>query len=419
MTLAPKVPKWTLIPALTLAGFVSGVFTAFIWWPSTLAGNGGFLYIVLGGTSFGLALGAVVWFYDLVQSWRILAGLVVVTVATHLLELQAETHAGVRLREYIEIPVVGSVEPLVALTSFAVALVLYVVWILLTSPRCNISWGAVFAFGAAFLVALTITTIHGTQRGAWISFFSGRPLELVWQTVLAFFLGVVLALKGAMLPVHAPSETEKPRASFPRRAAVCGVLAGYFLVMGAWGTSVTRHDARRRAQLVASVEAEAATKLAHAPSFGNLPPLGARPFDEVLVQEKIGEWTPSAPGSYVSPAVSNNPLSRPELRAQVAPERKTYYLSYFKGGSGPEVRANVTVYPNEQWARYEVDVPPITRQTRNIKSLQRFGNNIYQDGPYFYWSSGDKVVNLDCQMVPPDVIDRFLKAYLQKFPSNV
>jgi hypothetical protein len=417
---ASAIAKWTLIPALTLAGFVSAIFTGFIWWPSIVAGhNSEDLYVVLGSTSFGLALGAVVWCYGLVQSWKILGGLVAVTVAAHLLELHAETHAGNWLREYVEIPVVGNVEPLVAATSFGVALVLYIVWILLTSPRYKVTWAVVVALGCAFLAALTVTAIHGTQRGAWISFFTGRPLELVWQTALAGFLGLALALKQPTHLFHAPPETEKPHSSFAKRMAVGGVLLGYFLVTGTWSTSVATRDARRRAQLAASIEAEAATKIAHAPSFDNLPPLTVRPFDEVLVWENIGEWTPSAPGSYVSPALRNNPIPLPGQQAQVAPERKTYYLGYSKSGGGPAVRANVTVYPNEQWARYEVDVPPITRQARNIKLLQRFGNNIYQDGPYFYWSSGDKVVNLDCQMVPLDVIDEFLKAYLQKFPSNV
>lgn len=420
MRQAPTIAKWTLIPALTLAGFVSAIFTAFIWWPSIVAGNNSaVLYTVLGSISFGLSLGVVVWFYGLVQSWKILGGLVALTVAAHLVELQAGTHAGVGLLEYIKVPVIGNLEPLVAVTSFGVAFVLYVTWMLLTSPRCRIARGVLFALGSAFLAALTITTIHGTQRRAWISFFTGRPLELVWQTVLAFFLGIVLALKRAMPPVHAPSEIEKPRASFPRRRALCGVLAGYFLVTGTWSISVARRDARRRAQLVASIEAEAATKLAHAPSFDNLPPLGVKPFDEVLVWQNIGDWAPSAPGFYVTPAIRNNPSRLPELQAQVAPERKTYYLSYYsKSARGPAIQANVTVYPNEQWARYEVEVPPITRRERNIQLLQHFGNNIYQDGPYFYWSSGDKVVRLECQGVLPDVIDEFLKAYLQKFRSS-
>jgi hypothetical protein len=412
------IAKWRLVPALTLAGFVSAIFTDFIWWPSIVAGNKSeVLYVVLASISFGLALGAVVWFYSLVQSWKILACLVAVTVTFHLLELQAETHAGTRLGGYIDISFASNIEPLVAVTSFGVAAVLYIVWILLTSPRCEIASGVVLAVGSAFLAAVTVTAIHGTQRGAWISFLTGKPLGLVWQTVLACFLGIALALKGSSTRIfRTPLKADKLGHSLKVRMAVSGVLTGYFLVTGAWGISVQKRDAKIRARLAASLGAEAATKLAHAPSFDNLPPLTVKPFDELLVWQNIGEWTPFAPGSYVSPAVRSNPS--PNQQAQVAPERKTYYLSYSKSGLGP-VRANVTVYPNEQWARYEVDIPPITRQSQNIQLLERFGNHIYQNGPYFYWSSGDKVVNLECQMVPPEIINEFLKAYLQKFPSTV
>ena len=412
----PVVAKWRLVPALTLAGFVSAIFTDFIWWPSIVAANNSeVLYVVLGSTSFGLAVGSVIWFYSLLESWKILACLVVVTVTAHFLELQAEVHAGARVEEYVDILFASNIEPLVAVTSFGVAAVLYLVWIFVTSPHCRIISGAMLALGCASLAALTITAIHGTQRGAWISFLTGKPLELVWQTALAGFLGLALALKQTHL-FHVQPAAEKPRSSFAKRMAISSVLVGYFLVIGAWSISVEKRDAKIRAQVAASVEAEAATKLAHAPSFDNLPPLTDKPFDEVLVWQNVGDWTPSAPGSYDSPAVRSNPSQN--RQAQIAPERRTYYLSYSKSGVG-DVRANVTVYPNEQWARYEVDIPPITRQTRNIQLVQRFGNHIYQDGVYLYWSSGQKVVKLECQGVLPDVIDEFLKVYLQKFPSNV
>ena len=109
---APVVPKWRLVPSLTFAGLISALFTEFIWWPATLVGKNGEVWCVLGSISLGLALCAVVWFYGLVRNWKVLAGLVAVTVAVHLLERQAETYAGVRLREYSEIPVLGNVEPL-------------------------------------------------------------------------------------------------------------------------------------------------------------------------------------------------------------------------------------------------------------------------------------------------------------------
>ena len=191
------IANWSLVPALTLAGFVSALFTASIWWPSLVADNQSrVLYVALGSVSFGLALGSVVWFYGLIQRWKILAFLVAMTVTLHLLELRAEEHASTWLRQYVDISFVSNIEPLVAVTSFSVAAGLYIVWLFLTSPRCKISSGIVLSLGAAFLAAVLITAIHGTQRVSWIIFLTGRQLELVWQTVLACFLVIALALKG-------------------------------------------------------------------------------------------------------------------------------------------------------------------------------------------------------------------------------
>lgn len=171
------------------------------------------------------------------------------------------------------------------------------------------------ALGCASLAALTITAIHGTQRGAWISFLTGKPLELVWQTALAAFLGLALALKEIHL-FHVQPAIEKPRSRVAKRMAISSVLVGYFLVIGAWSISVESRDAKIRAQVAANVEAEAATKLANVPSFDNLPPLTDKLFDEVLVWQNVGDWTPSAPGSYDSPAVRSNPSQN--RQAQIA-----------------------------------------------------------------------------------------------------
>lgn len=68
-------PRWILIPALTFAGLISGVFSLLIEFPT------GRLSLLLSSLSLALALGAVLWFYDLIRTWRMLASVAGVTIA--------------------------------------------------------------------------------------------------------------------------------------------------------------------------------------------------------------------------------------------------------------------------------------------------------------------------------------------------
>ena len=89
------------------------------------------------------------------------------------------------------------------------------------------------------------------------------------------------------------------------------------------------------------------------------------------------------------------------------------------------VTVNVTQYPNAEWARFDV-----LNSTGGLgrTRLSRFGHTFYQQGLYFYWSSGDQLIQLDCQCTPPlfkgehyppPVIDEFLQAYFAKYPSDL
>ena len=86
---------------------------------------------------------------------------------------------------------------------------------------------------------------------------------------------------------------------------------------------------------------------------------------------------------------------------------------------------HITQYPNAEWARFDVlNSTDGLGRTR----LSRFGHTFYQQGLYFYWSSGDRLIQLDCKCgvplfkgehYPPPVIDEFLQAYFAKYPSDL
>ena len=87
---------------------------------------------------------------------------------------------------------------------------------------------------------------------------------------------------------------------------------------------------------------------------------------------------------------------------------------------------HITQYPNAEWARFDVlNSTGALGRTR----LSRFGHTFYQQGLYFYWSSGDRLIQLDFEGTqrnfkkgehyPPPVIDEFLQAYFAKYPSDL
>ena len=77
---------------------------------------------------------------------------------------------------------------------------------------------------------------------------------------------------------------------------------------------------------------------------------------------------------------------------------------------------HITQYPNPEWARFDV-----LNSTGHVDSrrLNRFGHTFYQDGAYFSWASGDRLIQLECQGMPPPAIDAFLRAYFAKYPSDL
>ena len=151
-------------------------------------------------------------------------------------------------------------------------------------------------------------------------------------------------------------------------------------------------------------------------------------LSRVFLMEGVGEWRPYlSSSSRLLAEVTGGPTFAPR------PERISYYANYAHAPAGVDnlaVTVHVTQYPNAEWARFDV-----VNSTNNINGgvkltrLSRFGHTFYQlQGGYFLWSSGDRLIQLDCQCTPPlfkgeryppPVIDEFLQAYLAKYPSDL
>jgi hypothetical protein len=169
-----------------------------------------------------------------------------------------------------------------------------------------------------------------------------------------------------------------------------------------------------RQAAVTRAEETIRTRVASAPSRANLPALKPDPLDRVFLMQGVGEWRPYLTGSHrLTAEGAGGPTFAPR------PERISYSVHYAHAPAGVDdlaVTVHVTRYPNGEWARFDV----LNRTGRaDITRLSRFGQTFYQDGPYFSWSSGEWLIQLDCQGTLPSVIDEFLQAYFAKYPSDL
>lgn len=403
---------WSLVFALPFAGFVSANFGFFIsFWPNPHMRWIAFTIIVSG--SFGLTLIAVLWFYNMLRSWWAAVMLLGVTIAVHLVEEFAEQHWPISLRNDVDVPLLGSIQPSVALTSFGVFLILCIACLLLTAPRGKLRWTSLIALVCALLTAGTISAIDATQRDAWVSFLKGSPLQPLWQSGFCFFFAIALNIKASNVRFYAPPEVVKSGRSIWIRLMPIPLLLLFWWGMTAWRNADYRRNAKEVAETAAKRDAEIARVVSEHPSLEDLPTPAVKRPGELLLLQEIDGWKPYYSGSQEWPAQKGSEKVRP------IPANRTYYAGYSMQGAEYAVRVNVTEYPNAEWAKYEARITSMTPNPEFVKKVSRYGNALFQDSPYFYWPSGDRVIRIDCSGVVPAEIDKFLKVYLEKYPSSI
>src|SRR6185295_15135209 len=110
MVLATPAYRWSLVPALTCAGFVSGVYTLMVIQRMSYGTANPYPFTFFGSLSFGLALCAVLWAFGFVPSRKAGATLVAATIAVHLIDdFAIEMRVVVPLIVDVELPLVGKV----------------------------------------------------------------------------------------------------------------------------------------------------------------------------------------------------------------------------------------------------------------------------------------------------------------------
>jgi hypothetical protein len=410
----PEIPEsakigWGFIILLTFAGFLSGVYTlVFIFFLISVWLKGNLWFLLLGSASFGLSLAAAFWFSGKIRSWWRFSVLTCVIITAHLVGLVPIDHLPQRVVQHFDHG------PLRALPVFVVTLMLFVAAPLVIFPKRSVLRVVLVGLmcstvGTLTLVSGIVTTAHDPRV------FLFLPLGILWQTTLAGLLGIALRAQQFGVRSRIPEIHRIPSQGYS--FAGVGVLLAYFVLVGLLHRSAEISESKRRQDVEDRMAAEIAQSLAETPSSLNLPELSHAPLDQVLLLNEIAGWTPYQSGSDLKPARLGGPNLAP------CPPSINYRASYWNQTSAYNVQVTVTEYPNFEWAKYQVRNTPMPNELIEHRDIDlnviKFGSIIYQEAPYSFWSSGNRLISLSFWGDSSAVEEEFLKAYLEKYPSSL
>lgn len=275
------------------------------------------------------------------------------------------------------------------------------------------------------VIAPTQSSVGGASKDT-ASFFS---MFLMWQTAIAPLLAILFPYARISAQIPAGPSSSPPEKRLLASPVWKNLLVVAALVFLAYHLVEGIRTRRQIARLEAKVKSETAQLYAEAPSLDNLPAIDPLPPEQALILHSIHGCIPGPP--LVQNRSPADP--RPPLPAGAVSSR-SYLVVYEIPNSGRiqnivAATASVTLFPNAEWANYEMTDHPIPGHSRtnlvSTRKVSKYGNTIYLNTTSFgvpmsrfcyAWPSDNFKVSL-CLADPAD--EEFLREYLILHPSSL
>ena len=277
----------------------------------------------------------------------------------------------------------------------------------------------------ASLVRALVWSLSGSVLG-----FTGlggetRTLWIVWPAGVGLALAAMLRTERALIAVDVPSNEPMADPPITERSWALQIAVGIFFVCAVGFLGRIVYYQVKFARMTKAQEMAEKKVRDDMPSVEGLPPIVPVKIEDVLVLAPISGFQIEVKNSSPNhlPMFQNLPFIE-------------YYASY----ALPEdlnhrntvqvVEASVREMPNSQWARYLAKLPNsgnyLTAQT-TVTRVVVFGQNVLKDDSEipdygagtecFRWPSRNLEVSVCFDHMAP--VDEFVKAYLQKHPSDL
>lgn len=419
---------------LPLEGLFSGLLTCVLPGVLDVLGLNPDAFI---GAIFGAVISAHFWRFRNVRSgWRVL-GFVAISAAAYPIAVNATINTPVHLASLnFSGNGPGDIDSSQFLTGGILgAAILFVGFFFFLAPVTH--WPRFLAKAFCFTVIGGFLGVFGWALGGFLSQNHGYnwnfvSLYLVWQTGIALLLGLLLpaqevsdARPAADLVRSRRSERASLNLSPTAKVLLALVVIGLGLFMTR--TLIVQRSARRSLARERAAQAQA---LAERPSLENLPAIETLPAEEVLVLKAIGAHPC---GGVINRGTTMKGVMveggggiYPYIFYSVSYKRSEYAQDF----EAPFASVSVTLYPNSDWAQYEMKQIPTRNLTamssQAITTVTKYGNKILintsmrdPDGGgnlYFSWASGNRLVLVTFS---DSEDDEFLKEYLHLNPSSL